>query len=79
MACSMPGGRRNSRFRETELGTECRCSRCHEWWPADAEFFFMCKGKPHTWCKACYIANDAAVGRRPGYGTGKTHNDHAET
>lgn len=35
------------------------CSICHEWWPADQEFFYHWVDKDgllhfHSWCKACY-------------------------
>lgn len=36
---------------------EKRCSRCHDYWPADAEFFYQSKGQSdglHIYCKACY-------------------------
>lgn len=45
---------RMSRFRTTELGPECHCPRCDEWWPADREFFYFLRGKPVSFCKACY-------------------------
>jgi hypothetical protein len=47
--------------RETELGTEVQCSRCHEFWPEDQEFYFMQDGKAHTWCKACYRSDPKVV------------------
>jgi hypothetical protein len=53
-----------SRFRETELGCECRCAHCNDWWPADAEFFYMHKGVPHSWCKACYSNAPSVLARR---------------
>lgn len=43
---------------ETELGVEAQCARCKEFWPADNEFFYMSKGRPHSWCKACYLADE---------------------
>lgn len=65
-------------YRETELGTEAQCSKCKGFWPADAEFYFMGKdGRPHSWCKACYIGDRVAKGQRPGYGNGSMHHDHA--
>ena len=33
------------------------CSLCHEWWPADLEFFYGSKtgrGGVGNWCRACY-------------------------
>jgi len=50
--------------RETELGPEIQCVKCQEFWPADREFFYMSKGKPHSWCRACYDASPSARGRR---------------
>lgn len=69
--------RPSSRFRTTDLGAEARCSKCRDWWPADGEFYFMLRGRPHSWCKACYIADKVAKGRNPGYGRGTPHQDHA--
>lgn len=67
-----------SRYRITaELGREARCSKCGDWWPADDEFFYMANGVPHSWCKACYVADRVAKGRRQGYGNRRAHNDHA--
>jgi hypothetical protein len=45
---------------QSEIGDEIKCSKCGEFWPADSEFFFMSKGKPHSWCKACYC-NDPKI------------------
>ncbi|MGE8612770.1 MAG: hypothetical protein ACN6PF_10735 [Achromobacter veterisilvae] len=39
---------------QTELCTEIQCSQCKEFWPADGDFFFLSKGTPHSWCKACF-------------------------
>jgi hypothetical protein len=66
-----------SRFRQTELGLEARCSKCGEWWPADSEFFYMLHGRPHSWCKACYIADRVAKGVRRNYGARQAYMDHA--
>lgn len=53
----MTKGRPPERFRTSELGPEARCSKCRDWWPIDREFFyFQNDGKPHSWCKACYVA-----------------------
>lgn len=40
----------------TDLGEEKRCARCGEYWPADEEFFAICKnnkGGLHSYCRAC--------------------------
>lgn len=75
----MSAAARTSRYRETELGIEARCSKCGEFWPADGEFFFTCKGRVHSWCKDCYLQDLVAKGKRPGYGNGHTKCDHART
>lgn len=49
--------------KETELGDEIKCSKCGEFWPADAEFFFMNKGRPHSWCKACYRSDPKIIAK----------------
>ena len=54
---------------QTELGPELWCSKCREFWPGDAEFFYMSKGKPHSWCKACYLEDLVKKGRRKCTGT----------
>lgn len=71
--------RKVTRFRESELGLECRCSRCGEYWPADEEFFYMLRGKPHCYCKACYIEHRHATdpNYRRGYGKGPLHRQNA--
>jgi len=40
-------------------------------------FFYMLHGKPHSWCKACYIADRVDKGDRSGYGNKHAHADHA--
>ena len=42
--------------RESELGTERQCQRCHEWWPKDREFFYFRSdnGKVLGPCRACH-------------------------
>lgn len=47
----------------TELGREVRCAKCGEFWPADSEFFFFGKGKPHSWCKACYLGDPKVLAK----------------
>ncbi|OIR11001.1 hypothetical protein GALL_71720 [mine drainage metagenome] len=42
------------------------CARCHEYWPADTEFYFSNSGTNDglsTWCKACYLENRYPNGR----------------
>lgn len=54
---------------ETELGTERRCPRCGEFWPAppDPEFWQAVtkRGRPsfHPYCRAC-LAELAVLRRR---------------
>ncbi|EEG08201.1 hypothetical protein [Pseudogulbenkiania ferrooxidans] len=45
---------------ETELGTEIQCAKCGEFWPAEKDFFYFHKGRPHSWCKDCY-SNDPKI------------------
>lgn len=61
----------------TELGEEARCAKCRDFWPADGEFFHTIRGKPHSWCKACYVEDQVAKGKRPGYGRLHMHHDEA--
>ncbi|MDB5730711.1 MAG: hypothetical protein JWQ03_606 [Variovorax sp.] len=49
--------------RTTELGEEIRCAKCGEFWPIDPEFYFINKGEPHSWCKACYRADPKVVAK----------------
>jgi hypothetical protein len=42
---------------EPELGDQKQCSHCHEWWPADGEFYYGNRRTAdgwHSWCKACF-------------------------
>ncbi|PHS48778.1 MAG: hypothetical protein COB05_04515 [Marinobacter sp.] len=48
----------------TELGTERLCTRCSEYWPDDAEFFYTKKGKTQQPCKACYVQLPSRVARK---------------
>lgn len=48
----------------TELGEEIQCARCRQFWPADLEFFFHSNGKPHAWCKACYVSDPKTIEKR---------------
>lgn len=48
---------------QTEIGPEIQCAVCKEFWPADSEFFYMAKGKPHSWCKACYVVNPKVIAK----------------
>lgn len=50
---------------ETDAGTEIRCSKCNEFWPIDPEFYFIHKTRgPHSWCKACYLADPKVIAKR---------------
>jgi hypothetical protein len=49
---------------ETELGTEIKCASCGEFWPADPEFFYFSGGRPHSWCKACYLTSPLIAAKR---------------
>lgn len=49
---------------ESELGKEIQCAKCKEFWPLDSDFFFITRGKPHSWCKACYMADPKIIEKR---------------
>jgi hypothetical protein len=49
---------------ETDIGTEVQCAKCKEFWPADLEFFYFKDGRPHSWCKACYLADPKVIEKR---------------
>ena len=49
-------GLKMQQTKKTELGIEKRCSKCHEYWPADSEFFMRRKDSKDGldgYCKAC--------------------------
>jgi len=48
----------------TELGTERRCTKCGDYWPDDAEFFYTSRGKTQQPCKACYAQLPSRVARK---------------
>lgn len=48
----------------TELGTERRCTKCDEFWPDDAEFFYTKHGKTQQPCKACYAQLPSRAARK---------------
>lgn len=54
------------RFRATELGRERQCTKCGDYWPDDAEFFYLSKGKTQQPCKACYAQLPSRKARRAG-------------
>lgn len=57
--------RDTSIVRDGDTGLEQRCSRCHEWWPVDAEFFNADKNTATgraRWCCAC--CSESRQGRR---------------
>lgn len=46
---------RASAIQNTDLGTERRCPRCREFWPATTEFFYpLSVARLHSYCKACF-------------------------
>jgi len=49
----------NGRYRINECGDlEKPCGACHEWWPADTEFYFGERNAPDglsSACRACYL------------------------
>lgn len=48
----------------TDIGDEIQCTKCNEFWPRDPEFFYFTKGKPHSWCKACYLNDPGTLAKR---------------
>jgi hypothetical protein len=68
---------RSGRFIQTEIGLECRCARCGDYWPADSEFFHLTpRGLPHSYCKACFVEYQVERGTRTG--TGTNYADHVK-
>lgn len=49
---------------ESEIGEEIKCAKCGEFWPADPEFFYFCNGRPHSWCKACYVNDPKTIAKK---------------
>ncbi len=47
----------------TQLGRERRCSKCDEWWPDDAEFYYRSNGKSRQPCKACYAQLPSVIAK----------------
>lgn len=47
----------------TEIGPQRMCRKCGDWWPDDAEFFFLSKGKPRQPCKACYAELPSVIAK----------------
>jgi hypothetical protein len=47
----------------TDLGDEVQCADCGEFWPEDREFYFIYGGKAHSYCKACYRANEKVIAK----------------
>lgn len=48
---------KSGKWRITELGVESRCTGCHTYWPADAEFYYAARGTVDglaSVCKACH-------------------------
>jgi hypothetical protein len=56
--------RRLRATQQTELGEEVQCAKCLEFWPADVEFFYFNAGKPHSWCKACYLTDPKVIAKQ---------------
>ena len=56
----------NNRYRMVDDVIEKKCTCCHEYWPADTEFFYAsntAKDSLSSHCKACFMENN---GRLPG-------------
>lgn len=48
----------------TEIGPQKLCTKCDEWWPNDAEFFYLSKGRTIQPCKACYEQLPSVIAKR---------------
>jgi hypothetical protein len=48
----------------TEIGPQRQCSKCGDWWPDDAEFYFMANGKLRQPCKACYYELPSVIAKQ---------------
>ena len=48
---------------QTDIGDEVQCAKCSDFWPADSEFFYMRAGRPHSWCKACYVNDPKTIAK----------------
>lgn len=53
----------SKRVRFSELGPERCCSKCGDWWPDDAEFYYQSNGKSRQPCKACYAELPSVVAK----------------
>ncbi|MEQ4538046.1 MAG: hypothetical protein ABN479_03785 [Billgrantia sp.] len=53
----------NARLANTEIGPQRLCSKCNEWWPDDAEFFYQSNGKSRQPCKACYAELPSVIAK----------------
>lgn len=61
--CPWPAKRsRRHNYRLVDGLQEKRCGHCHEWFPADTEFFYSYTKGLLSWCKACF--NEARQERR---------------
>jgi hypothetical protein len=48
----------------TELGVERLCTKCAEYWPNDAQFFYLKFDKPQQPCKACFAELPSRLARK---------------
>jgi hypothetical protein len=53
--------------KHSEIGDEIKCAKCNEFWPADSEFFYMNAGRPHSWCKDCYVNDPKTIAKKQRY------------
>lgn len=59
---------RSTTFRQVAGALEKRCSRCHEWWPADTDFFTRHEVRPGgltNQCRACSLKPRPAEPAKP--------------
>lgn len=60
-------GLASGKYRIELDGLQKQCCRCHDYWPADSEFFYTDKKGSDGlfgFCKACYIEKRFPNGRR---------------
>jgi hypothetical protein len=50
--------------KETELGVERLCTKCADYWPDDAQFFYLKSGKTQQPCKACFAELPSRLARK---------------
>lgn len=55
---------------DAELGPIKLCPKCHEWWPADPEFYYRSTSTRcglQSWCRACWSEYARGNAKRQAY------------